>query len=53
MTLAEKIKTLNNKTEANETQYNLDRERAKISALFSDNLDEYEYLTGYDLAPKP
>ena len=30
----------------NETQYDLDRKAAKISALFSNNLDKDEYLTG-------
>ena len=49
MTLAEKIKTLNNKIEANEVQYNLDRETANVYTLSSGNLDKYEYLT---LAPK-
>ena len=29
----------------NEAQYDLDREAAKISALSSNNLDKYEYLT--------
>ena len=29
----------------NEAQYDLDRKAAKISALFSNNLDKYEYLT--------
>ena len=29
-----------------ETQYDLDRKAAKISALPSNNLDKYEYLTG-------
>ena len=33
----------------NETQYDLDRKAAKISALSSNNLDKYEYLTGEDL----
>ena len=33
----------------NETQYDLDRKSAKISACSSNNLDEYEYLTGEDL----
>ena len=28
-------------------------EAAKISALSSDNLDKYEYLTGEDLGLKP
>ena len=37
----------------NEAQYDLDREAAKISALSSNNLDKYEYLTGEDLNLKP
>ena len=38
---------------ANEAQYDLSREAAKISALSSKNLDKYEYLTGEDLRYKP
>ena len=37
----------------NEAQYNLDRKAAKLSALSSNNLDKYEYLTGEDLSLKP
>ena len=37
----------------NEGQYNLGRKAAKISALSSNNLDKYEYLTGEDLGLKP
>ena len=37
----------------NEAQYDLDRRAAKISALSSNNLDKYEYLTGEDLGLKP
>ena len=37
----------------NETQYDLDRKAAKISALSSNNLDKYEYLTSEDLGLKP
>ena len=37
----------------NETQYDLDRKAAKISAFFSNNLDRYEYLAGEDLGLKP
>ena len=37
----------------NEGQYDLDRKTAKISALSSNNLDKYEYLTGEDLGLKP
>ena len=45
MTLTDKIKILDNKIKANQAQYNLDREAAKISAF----PDKYEYLTGQDL----
>ena len=37
----------------NEAQYDLDRKAAKISALSSNNLNKYEYLTGKDLGLKP
>ena len=37
----------------NEAQYDLDRKAARISALPSNNLDKYEYLTGEDLGLKP
>ena len=37
----------------NEAQYDLDRKAAKISALSSNNLEKYEYLTGEDLGYKP
>ena len=37
----------------NEAKYDLDRKAAKISALFFNNLDKYEYLTGKDLGLKP
>ena len=37
----------------NEAQYDLDGKAAKISALSSNNLDNYEYLTGEDLGLKP
>ena len=36
-----------------ERQHDLDRKAAKISALFSNNLDKYEYLTDEDLGLKP
>ena len=47
------IKILNRKIKQNESQYDLDREAAKISALSSKNLDKYELLTGEDLDIKP
>ena len=37
----------------NEARYDLDGKAAKISALFSNNLDKYEYLTCEDLGLKP
>ena len=36
-----------------EVQYDLDSKAAKISALPSNNLDKYEYLTDEDLGLKP
>ena len=53
MTVTDQIKILNRKIKQNEAQYDLDREAAKISALHSNNLDKYEYLTGEDLSLKP
>ena len=32
-------------------QYNIYREAAKISALSSDKVDKYEYLTGREILP--
>ena len=37
----------------NEAQYDFDRKAAKKSALSSNKLDKYEYLTGEDLGLKP
>ena len=53
MTVTDQIKILNRKIKQNESQYDLDRKAAKISALSSNNLDKYEYLTGEDLGLKP
>ena len=53
MTITDQIKILNRKIMQNEAQYDLDRKTAKISALPSNNLDKYEYLTGEDLGLKP
>ena len=53
MTITDQSNILNKKIMQNETQYNLDRKAAKISALSSSNLDKYEYLTGEDLGLKP
>ena len=53
MTVTDQIKILNRKIKQNESQYDLGREAAKISALPSNNLDKYELLTGEDLNLKP
>ena len=53
MTVTDQIKILNKKIMQNEALYDLDRKAAKISALSSNNLYEYEYLTGEDLGLKP
>ena len=53
MTATDQIKILDGKVMQNEAQYDLDRKAAKMSALSSNNLDKYEYLTGEDLGLKP
>ena len=53
MMVTDQIKILNRKIKQNESQYDLDREAAKISALSSKILDKYELLTGEDLGLKP
>ena len=53
MTVTDQIKISDRKIEQNESQYDLDREATKISALSSNNLDKYELLTGEDLDLKP
>ena len=52
MTVTDPIKILNRKIKQNESQYHLDREAAKISALSFNSLDKYELLTGEDLGLK-
>ena len=53
MTITNQNKILDRKILQNEAQYDLDRNTAKISALSSNNLGKYEYLTGEDLGLKP
>ena len=53
MTVTDQIKILDRKIKQNEAQHDLDRKAGKISALSSNNLDKYEYLTGEDLGLKP
>ena len=50
MTLTDELKILDDKIKANQAQYDLGREAAKISALSSKNLlEKHEYLTVKDL----
>ena len=53
MTRKEQNKILDDKIEANNAQYNLDRMNAEISAYSSGDLLKYEYLTKEDLGYKP
>ena len=53
MTRKEQVKILDDKIEANNAQYNLDRMNAEISAYSSGDLSKYEYLTNKDLGYKP
>ena len=48
-----KIKILDHRIKANQAQYNLDSETAKISAVAPSKLEKCEYLTGKDLGYKP
>ena len=53
MTRKEQVKILDDKIEANNAQYNLDRMNAEISAYSSGDLPKYEYLTKKELNYKP
>ena len=53
MTVADQIKTLDDKSKSNQAQYDLDRETAKMFELQSKNLDKDEGLTGGNLGYKP
>ena len=53
MTRKEQVKILDDKIEANNPQYNLDRMNAEISAYSSGDLPKYKYLTKKDLGYKP
>ena len=52
MTLTNELEILDDKIKANQAQYHLNREAAKMSALSSGELEKYEYLTGEDLGCK-
>ena len=54
MTLTDELKILDDKIKANQAQYYLGRETAKISALSSkDLLEKCKYFTGEDLGHRP
>ena len=53
MIITEQVKILDDKIRENKAQFDLDRQTAKISALSSDELEKYEYLTGENLGYKP
>ena len=53
MTVTDQFEIIDNKTKANQAQYDLDRLAAKISAYSSGDLRKYEYLTGENLGYKP
>ena len=53
MAVTDQIKILKRKFKQNKSQYHLDREAAKISALCSIDSEKYELLTGEDLGLKP
>ena len=53
MTVIDQINILHKNIMQNEAQYDLDRKAAEISALSSNYLDKYKYLTGEDLGLKP
>ena len=52
MTFKEKTKTVNNKIEQNKAQYYLYRQPAKISALLSVKVSNYDFFTGEDFYPR-
>ena len=53
MTCKEQVKILDDKTKANNAQYDVNRLNAEISAYPSGDLDKYEFSTKQDLKYKP
>ena len=43
MNISDKMEAINNKIEQNKTQYNLDRQTAKILYLSSENVSKYGF----------
>ena len=52
MGISEKIQAINNKVKQKKVQYDLERQAAKISALSSENVSKYEFLSGKDVLPE-
>ena len=52
MSISDKTKTINNEIEQNQAQCDLNRPTAKISALLSGNVNEYDFLVGEDVLPE-
>ena len=53
MAVKDQLKILDRKIKQNKADYDLYRQNAEVSALKSEDLDKYEYLTGKDLGYKP
>ena len=49
MNISEKIKIIDDKIEQNKAQYNLGKQNAKIFALSSGNVSNYDFLTAQDV----
>ena len=52
MTITENIKTIDNKIQRNKSQYRLEKQAAKISALPSVNISNYDFLTDKVVLPE-
>ena len=52
MRVSKKRKAIINKSEQNKVHYNLDKQTAKISALSSEYICKYEFLTGKNILPE-
>ena len=49
MNISENIKIIDDKIEQNKAQYNLGKQNAKIFALLSGNVSNYDFLTAQDI----
>ena len=52
MTITENIKTIDNKIQRNKSQYRLEKQAAKILALPSVNISNYDFLTDKVVLPE-